>query len=73
MHANGSLRYRGQVIVPRLIDLREEILREFYYSRFASRWYEDVPRSSSSILLKWDEETCWGLRPTMPHISAGKG
>ena len=34
MHTNGSLRYEGQVVVPRLIDLREEILTEFHYSRF---------------------------------------
>ena len=34
IHANGSLRYKGQVVVPQLTDLREEILREFYYSQF---------------------------------------
>ena len=34
VHADGSLRYRGQVVVPQLTDLREEILREFHYSRF---------------------------------------
>ena len=34
-HANGSLRYRGRVVVPQLTDLREEILREFHFSRFA--------------------------------------
>ena len=31
---NGSLRYRGRVVVPRLADLREEILKEFHCSRF---------------------------------------
>ena len=31
---DGSLRYRGRVVVPQLTDLREEILREFHYSRF---------------------------------------
>ena len=31
----GSLRYRGRVVVPQLTNLREEILREFYCSRFA--------------------------------------
>ena len=35
IQANGSLRYRGQVVVPQLIDLREEILREFHCFRFA--------------------------------------
>ena len=35
IHADGSLRYRGQVVVPQLIDLREEILREFHCSRFS--------------------------------------
>ena len=35
VHADGSLRYRGRVVVPQLTDLREEILREFHCSRFA--------------------------------------
>ena len=35
VHENGSLRYRGRVVVPQLIDLREEILREFHCSRFS--------------------------------------
>ena len=29
VHVDGSLRYREQVVVPQLTDLREEILREF--------------------------------------------
>ena len=32
IHTNGSLRYRGWVVVPQLTDLREEILKEFHYS-----------------------------------------
>ena len=32
IHTNGSLRYRGRVVVPQSTDLREEILREFHYS-----------------------------------------
>ena len=32
VHADGSLRYRGRVVVPQLIDLREEILKEFHCS-----------------------------------------
>ena len=35
IHTYGCLRYRGRVVVPPLIDLREEILLEFHYSRFA--------------------------------------
>ena len=35
IHTNGSLCYKGWVVVPQLIDLREKILREFYCSRFA--------------------------------------
>ena len=31
---DGSLQYRGRVVVPQLTDLREEILREFHCSRF---------------------------------------
>ena len=34
-HTDGSLRYRGRVVVPQSTDLREEILREFHCSRFA--------------------------------------
>ena len=34
VHANGSLRYRGRVMIPQLTNLREEILREFQCSRF---------------------------------------
>ena len=46
IHADGSLWYRGRVVVPQLTDLREEILREFHYSRFAvhpggTKMYQD--------------------------------
>ena len=39
----------GKVVVPQLTDLREEILREFYYSRFAmhpcgTKMYRDLRR-----------------------------
>ena len=42
-----SLRYRGKVVVPQLVDLREEILREFHCSRFAvhpgsTKMYRDL-------------------------------
>ena len=35
IHTDGSLRYRGRVMVPQSMDLREEILREFHCSQFA--------------------------------------
>ena len=49
VHADGSLRHRGRVVVPQLTDLREEILREFHCSRFAvhpggTRMYQDLRR-----------------------------
>ena len=34
IHTDSSLRYKGRVMVPQSADLREEILREFHYSRF---------------------------------------
>ena len=34
VHADGSLRYKGRVVVPLLTDLRDEILREFHCSQF---------------------------------------
>ena len=34
VYTDGSLRYRGWVVVPQLTYLREEMLREFHYSRF---------------------------------------
>ena len=47
IHTDGSLRYRGRVIVPQLTDLREEILREFHCSRLAvhpggTKMYRDL-------------------------------
>ena len=49
VHADDSLRYRGRVVVPQLTDLREEILREFQYSRFSmhpggTKMYQDLCR-----------------------------
>ena len=35
IHTDGSLWYRGRVMVPQSIDMREEILKEFHCSRFA--------------------------------------
>ena len=49
VHNNGSLRYRGRVVVPLLIDLRKEILREFHCSQFVvhpggTKIYQDLHR-----------------------------
>ena len=47
IHTDGSLRYRGRVVVPQRTDLREEILREFHCSRFSmhpsgTKMYRDL-------------------------------
>ena len=34
IHIDSSHQYRGQVVVPQLTDMREEILREFHCSRY---------------------------------------
>ena len=49
IHIDGSLWYRGRVVVPQSTDLREEILREFHCSRFAvnpggTKMYQDLRR-----------------------------
>ena len=49
IHIDGSLRYRGWVVVPQLTDLREEILKEFHCSRFVvhpggTKMYQDLHR-----------------------------
>ena len=49
VNADGSLRYRERVVVPQLMDLREEILREFHCSRFSvhpggTKMYQDLHR-----------------------------
>ena len=49
VHVDGSLRYKGRVVVPQLTDLREEILREFHCSRFVvhpggTKMYQDLRR-----------------------------
>ena len=49
IHVDGSLWYRGRVVVPQLTDLREEILKEFHCSRFSvhpggTKMYQDLRR-----------------------------
>ena len=49
IHTNGSLRYKGRVVAPQLIELREEILREFHCFHFAmhpggTKMYRDLRR-----------------------------
>ena len=47
VYADGSLQYRGRVVVPQLIELREEILGDFHCSHFAlhlggTKMYRDL-------------------------------
>ena len=54
IHADGSLRYRGRVVVPQFVDLREEILREFHCSHFAvhsggTKMYRDLFASTTGV------------------------
>ena len=49
IHKDGSLRYRGRVMVPQSTDLREEILRKFHCSHFSvhlggTKMYHDLRR-----------------------------
>ena len=49
IHTDGSLWYRGRIVVPQLTKLREEILRENHCSRFAvhpggTKMYHDIRR-----------------------------
>ena len=49
IYTDGSFQYRGRVVVPRSMDLREEILKEFHCSRFAmhpsgTKMYPDLHR-----------------------------
>ena len=48
IYMDGSLQYKGRVMVPQLLDLREDILKEFYCSRFAvhlsGHMYHDLHR-----------------------------
>ena len=40
---------------------------------YASRWHEEVPRSSSLVLLERDEETRRGLYSKMSPVSVYQG
>ena len=49
IHTDGSLWYRGRVVVSQLEDMREEILRQFHCSRFdlhlgGTKMYHDLCR-----------------------------
>ena len=57
VHVDGSLWYRGRVVVPQLTDLTEEIIREFHCSQFAvhlggMKMYQDLRRQSYWIGMK---------------------
>ena len=73
VHADGSLRYRGRVVVPQLTALREEILKEFHYSRFSvhpggKKMYQDLRRQYYWSGMK---RHIGGLCSTMSHVSTG--
>ena len=47
IHTDGSLQYKGRVVVLQSADMREEILKEFHCSRFAvhlggTKMYHDI-------------------------------
>ena len=49
IHTNGSLQFRGRVVVPQLTDQREKIFREFHCSQFVvypggTKMYRDLRR-----------------------------
>ena len=75
IHTDGSLRYRGRVVVPQLTDLRRRDPQGVPLLSFccASRWHEDVLRSSLPVLLERDEATRWRFCSTMSPVSTGKG
>ena len=50
---DGSLRYRGRVVVPQSTDLREEILKEFHYFRFV------VHPSGTKMYYDLHCQYCW--------------
>ena len=57
IHTDGSLLYRGWVVVPQSTELREEILREFHCSRFAlhpggTKMYHDLRHQYYWIRMK---------------------
>ena len=73
VQADGSLRYRGRVVVPQLIDFERGDSQGVSLLSIccASRWHEDVLGSSSPVLLEHNEETRRGLCSTMSHVSVG--
>ena len=75
VHSDGSLRYRGWVMVSPVRrfergDNQGVPLLSFYC---ASRLHKDLSRSTSPVLLKWGEETRRRFRSTMSHVLTGKG
>ena len=53
IHTNDSLQYKGRVVVPQSVDLREEILREFHCSLF------DVHIGGMKIYLDLRRQYYW--------------
>ena len=49
IHTDGSLQYKGWIVVTQSIDLRKDFLREFHYSRLVvhlggTKMYRDLRR-----------------------------
>ena len=58
IHTDGSLWYRGRVVVPQSTDLRKEIFREFHCSRFVmhpggKKMYRDLRCQYYWSRMKW--------------------
>ena len=76
IHINGSLQYRGRVVVPQLAYLREEILEVFHFSRFTihpggTKMYHDLCRQYYwSEMKKHVGDFFFSV---MSHVSASKG
>ena len=72
IHIDGSLQYRGQVVIPHLTDLRVEILREFHCSRFVMRPGGTKIYHDLRLQYYWSgmKRHVGGLCSTMPHVSS---
>ena len=74
IHTDGSLRYRGRVVVPQSTNLREEILRgsiapDSLCIQVARRCIMTFVASITEL----DEEACRRFYPTVSHVPTGQG
>ena len=72
MNSDDSLRYRGCSSLVRSFERGDPQGVPLLLFYCASRWHEDVSRSTSLVLLEWDEETHRRFHSTMSHVSVGK-